>query len=156
MRNKEVMVGILIVSFAGLLLISACGKSSSTAPSDFTISVPEDTAFTTPKGVVNYSVAYRDHVVSVMDADGKPRQGIKLRVIAHGSGFGSFYTDRTLTTPRPDPYEDKTDDNGRILVNYASAAFTSLSTEQTFTLGYRVQSGVIGAEHTDTVTVSAR
>lgn len=157
MERKQIIlaIAVIILSLGGLMGIMACGKSA-TAPSDYTITVPGDDTFTVPAGSTNYRVYYRDYLVLVKDGDGSPKQGIKVKFISHGNAFGGFYSDHNFTTALPNPYEENTDSSGAILVNYRSAAFTSMSTEQANnTLGFRAQSGGVEAVHSGTVTVSA-
>lgn len=155
MERKQILlaIAIIVLSLGGLMGISGCDNKA-TAPSDYTITVPSDTDYTLDNAS-NTRVRYRNYIALVKDANGTPKQGIKVTVLSHGNGLSSFYSDYNLTTALPDPYEDNTDSNGRILVHYRSAAFTSISTEQTYTFGFRAQSGGVEATHTDTVTVSA-
>lgn len=154
MKGKEVIgiVFVLIVSMSGMLFLASCDNNVS-APSDYTISVPGDTSFTL-KDASNSRVYYKDYIVSASDANGKQKEGIRIKLLFHGSWYDSFYTDRTFTTQLQDGYEDVTDKGGKILVNYRSAAFTCNSTDQTYTFGFRAQSNTVESTHTDTVTVS--
>lgn len=156
MRNNDKLsytfVILFLISICGTLLLSACGSDSSTGSEGYTIIVPGDTDFTlvSPGG----SVAYIDQIVYVKNADGAVANGVNVKFIETGSGLGSFYTDNGFGTPiAASPFTETTDDNGKILLNYDSSTFASISGDQTFTFGYRAQSGIVETSHTDVVTV---
>lgn len=153
MERKQIIIAIAIIvlSLGGIMGIMACGNSA-TAPSDYTITVPSDGDFTVSNANSSRSV-FQDSLVIVTDGDGKTKEGIKLKIYGHGS-FGGFYSNNQFTGAQlSNPYEDVTDGSGVVLVNYRTAAFTCNSTEQTYTLGYRAQSGSVSTVHTDTFTV---
>lgn len=153
MERKQIAlaIAIIILSLGGIMGITSCGKNA-TAPSDYTITVPSDGTFSV-SNANNNRWFFQDSLVKVTDSDGKAKQGIKLKIYEHGS-FGGFYSNNQFTGAQlSNPYDDVTDGSGTVLVNYRTAAFTCNSTDQTYTLGYRAQSGSLSTVHTDTFTV---
>lgn len=161
MFKNRFLLNLVLVSvlFAGVLSIIACGpgggENSEEAAYNFTISVAADTTYDYPDPVTGGFVYHTDYIIQVRDAAGKPVNGVKVKILAHGTGINSFYTDNTFATPITDPFYRVTDENGVILVNYNAGPFTSGTDEATYTYGFRVQSGGIESVHTDTVTVPA-
>lgn len=150
MERKQILlaIAIIILSLGGIMAISGCDNKA-TAPSDHTITVPSDN---TVEKACSSAVSYQDALVLVKDSDGKLKEGIKVKIYEHGS-FGNFYTNNSHSAALAGPYEDVTDGSGTVLVNYNSAVFPCLSSEKTYTFGFRAQSGSVSASTTTTVTV---
>ena len=141
------------ILYIGLMMCILIGCSqSATAPSDFKITLPAD-ATVSLSNAFGTRVCYQDIIATVTDVNSKPRNGLVVSVYGQ-STFGSFYSDNTLGTALTSPYTTKTDSEGKISVNYCSAAFTcSATADLSATFGIRVQGGTISGERTTTVTI---
>lgn len=135
-----------------ILLLIGCGKSTSTAPSDFTITAPSNSTeeyanpLNTTSGSINYTLPFL-----VKDASGKPRNGIKVKFYLVN---GTLYSDETFLTAVATPYEVETNDDGvaKAFVKVIHPACDA-TTDTKFTVTLTGSLQITGATWTDTVTV---
>lgn len=137
-----------------LLLLMGCGKSSTTAPSDFAISAPDaatDTFSTlspqTPGSSVNWSLLF-----VVRDSSGAPRQGVEVSFLLLNA---TLYSDSSFSTPVTTPYKVTTNDHGvaNAYVKVTSPA-CSATADVTYTVTLTGMLETTSAQWTDAVTVN--
>lgn len=140
------------VGFIFLMLIG-CGRTSTTAPSDFTISAPDaatDTFSTlspqTPGSSVNWSLRF-----VVTDASGAPRQGVDVSFLLLNA---TLYSDSSFSTSVTTPYKVTTNDYGvaNAYVKVTSPA-CSATADVTYTVTLTGMLETTSAQWTDAVTV---
>lgn len=136
-----------------VLLLTSCGKSTTTAPSDFTITGPAASTdiFSTitpqtPGSSVNYTLNFL-----VKDLGGKPRQGVDVTFLLIS---GRLYSDNTFTSAVTTPYKIATNDSGvaTAYVKVTSPACAAAA-DATYTVTLSALLTSISTQWTDTVTV---
>lgn len=141
-----------LIGIVCMLALMGCEKTSTTAPSDFTISAPDaatdsfsDQTPQTPGSSVNYTLRFM-----VKDTSA-PRQGVEVSFLVLNA---TLYSDASFTTPVTSPYKVTTSDYGvaNAYVKVTSPA-CSATADKTYTVTLTGMLETTSVQWTDVVTV---